>query len=164
MFDWEIFLLHNKKEKKHTHKFWKAKWLSTIDNKCPFKHFLTATFYVFQIQCFCFYHLMFFHRNKYNAFEKQIESNEKKEEVSLQNSAGGKYIYGPVNIIYARKKDVKCATTPSKWVIFIANLMKLVVPSNWVFFLKLIISSYLTCSCRALWRFHFKIYFYKNSL
>ena len=37
-------------------------------------------FFVFQIQCFCFYDLfMFFNPNKQNAFEKQIESNEKKK-------------------------------------------------------------------------------------
>ena len=35
----------------------------------------------------------------------------KKEDITLQNLAGGKYIYGPLN---ARKQDVKCATTPSK--------------------------------------------------
>ena len=37
----------------------------------------------------------------------QVESNEKKEDITLQNSAGGKYIYGPPNFIYARQKDVK---------------------------------------------------------
>ena len=56
---------------------------------------------------------MFFHPNKRNVLEKQIESNEKKEDVTLQNSAGGKYIYGPPNFIYACRKDVKCATMPS---------------------------------------------------
>ena len=45
----------------------------------------------------------------------------KKEDITLQNLAGGKYIYGPLNFIYARRKDVKCATTPSKWVIIHPN-------------------------------------------
>ena len=40
----------------------------------------------------------------------------KKEDITLQNLAGGKYIYGPLN---ARKKDVKCATTPSKWILLL---------------------------------------------
>ena len=39
---------------------------------------------------------------------------EKKKDLTLQNLAGGKCIYGPANFIYARKKDVKCAKTPSK--------------------------------------------------
>ena len=54
--------------------------------------FLTATFFVLQIQCFCFYHL-FFHCNKQNAFEKTNQIERKKEDITLQNSAGGKYIY-----------------------------------------------------------------------
>ena len=37
----------------------------------------------------------------------------KKEDVTLPNSAAGKYIYGPPNFIYARSKDVNCATTSS---------------------------------------------------
>ena len=56
---------------------------------------LNSMFFAFII-CVCFSFLSFvyvFHRNKQNAFEKQIESNKKKEEdITLQTSAGGKYI------------------------------------------------------------------------
>ena len=44
--------------------------------------------------------------------KKKIESNEKKK--TLQNLAGGKYFYDLSNFIYVCRKDVKCATTPSK--------------------------------------------------
>ena len=80
--------------------------------KTFFFWFLTVTFIEFQIQCFCFYHLFMFFIAK-----NQVKSKEKKKDLTLQNLAGGKCIYGPANFIYARKKDVKCAKTPSKWVI-----------------------------------------------
>ena len=84
--------------------------------------FPTATLFEFQIQCFCFYHLfVFFHCSKQNAFDKSSGIERKKEDIILQNLMGGKYIYGPPNFIYARKKDVKCATTPSKWVMMYMN-------------------------------------------
>ena len=72
---------------------------------------------------FLFLSFVFFHRNKQNAFEKNKSNRiERKKRrllnfaITLQNS-GGKYTYGPPNFIYARKKDIKCATSPSKWVI-----------------------------------------------
>ena len=67
--------------------------------------FLTATSLCFKFNVFVSYHLfMFFHCNKQNAFEKTNLIEQKKEDITLQNSAGGKYIYGPPNFIYARKK------------------------------------------------------------
>ena len=54
--------------------------------------------------------------NLNNTLIKPVKSNEKRRHHIAkfsENLAGGKYIYGPPNFIYARKKDVKCATTPS---------------------------------------------------
>ena len=81
--------------------------------------FLTATF-VFQIQCFCIYHLfVFFHCSKQNAFEKTSQTKWKKEDITLQNLVSNKNIYSPPNFICVHKKDVKCTTMPSKWVIML---------------------------------------------
>ena len=83
--------------------------------------FPTATFYVFQIQCFCFYRLfMFFHRNKQNAFEKsksnRIESNEKKEDfwiLQLHCKIRAVNTFMARRISFMPRKKI----SPSKWVI-----------------------------------------------
>ena len=64
-------------------------------------------FFMFQIQCFCFYHLLMFFfiaTNKTHSKE-QIESNEKKKKTSkFQNSAGGKYILCAEFHLYPQKR------------------------------------------------------------
>ena len=56
--------------------------------------FSQLPFLNFKFNVFVFYHLfVFFHCRKQNAFDK-----------SLINLAGGKYIYGQPNFIYAKKK------------------------------------------------------------
>ena len=60
--------------------------------------FCVSNVFVFII-CLCF----FIAANKTHS-NKQVESNEKKEDITLQNLAGGKYIYGPPNFIYGTQK------------------------------------------------------------
>ena len=67
--------------------------------------FLCLKFIVFVfIICFCFYHLfVFFHCSKKTHLKKSNRTK-KKEDITLKNLAGGKYIYGPPNFIYMPAK------------------------------------------------------------
>ena len=59
-------------------------------------------------------------------------SNEGEEDITLLLLVGHKHIYARKSFIYARKKDVKSLTMPSKWVIiFLKAPKQLPLPTHW---------------------------------
>ena len=75
-------------------------------------------FFMFQIQCFCFYHLLIFffsfQQTKRMRKNKSNRTRKKRRHQNCKIQRAVNTFYGPPNFIYARRKDVKCATTPSK--------------------------------------------------